>query len=189
MEPISTSEAYNNAIKVVEHGSDLDFIDTRESFEHGWEARIEVVPNTRNKKYLLYIRNNRFGFQEAKMSVAQWKKIEKEYSSTYLNSYKTYDCTYDNVKACLSLLLLNCSPKNFSDYPAFVQDKWVHLGFNFCLDLFVLMQNVVEKSEWKDWAQYWKNEYNKLARWVATKGLEAPSRKRKGHDARGDSPE
>jgi len=166
MEIITTREAYEDAIKSIQSGSDFEFEfgDGSVFLDHGWKARVEVIANTRNRTHYLYIKNDRFGFPEAKMMVTQWKRIEAEYISTYMKSYKTYDCTYENVKACLSLLLISCNPKNFSDYPNIIQDEWIHLGFYFCRDLFNLVKTVVNESDWKDWGPYWKSKYYRLLR-------------------------
>ena len=174
MEVITTREAYEDAIKVPKSEDECDFDDGSVTLDNGWRARIEVITHTRNKQLFLYISNDRFGFIEARMSVNQWKILETEYSSIYVNSHKAYDCTYENVKALLSFILLKCAPKNFSDYPKIIQDEWIHLGFYFCHDLFELMKRTVDESEWVDWAPFWRNEYNRLKRIMESAGLKVP---------------
>jgi hypothetical protein len=174
MEIIDTAEAYNDAIKVIKSGVDFDLDDGSVTLENGWRARVEAVTHTRNKQLFLYISNDRFGFIEARMSVNQWKILEAEYSSIYVNSHKAYNCTYEKVKELLSFILLKCTPKNFSDYPKIVQDEWIRLGFSFGHDLFDLMKKTVDESEWVDWAPFWRNEYYRLARILESEGRKVP---------------
>ena len=185
MKIIDTLEAYNDAIKTIKSGVDFDFDDGRVSLDNGWKARVEVIAHTRNKQHFLYISNNRFGFLEAKMSVAQWKKIEAAYLSTYVKSHNTYDTTYKNVKALLSLLLIYCAPKNCSDYPKIIQDEWIHLGFSFGHDLFDLIQKTVNESEWVDWAPHWRNKYFRLLRSMEKDGRKVPELGEEGQDTDG----
>ena len=185
MKIIDTLEAYNDAIKNIKSEVDFDFDDGRVSLDNGWKARVEVIAHNRYKKHFLHISNNKFGFNEAKMSVNQWKKIEAEYSSMYIASRMAYACTYSNVKALLSFLLINCAPKNFSDYPKGVQDEWIRLGFSFGHELFDLMKKTVDESEWVDWAPYWRNQYYRLARLMEMEGRKVPELGEEGQDTNG----
>jgi len=187
VEIITTRKAYEDAIKSIKSGVDFDIDDGSVSLDHGWKAWVEVVAHTRKKTYFLCISNDRFGFNEAKMSVNQWKKTEAAYSAMYEKSHIAHACTYDNVKTLLSLLLINCTPKNFSDYPGIIQNSWIRLGFFFGHDLFDLMKKTVEESEWTDWAPFWRNEYYRLVRIMEKEGRKVPDLGGKGQASKGKS--
>lgn len=174
MEILTSIEAYKEAIKTVVVESEFDFDTDYEFYNHGRKARIEVIPKARYTKHYLYILNEKYGFLEAKMSINDWQKTEREYLGTYIKSHKAYEASYENVKNCLSLLLIRCEPKNFSDYPKIIQDEWIHLGFNFCTDLFSTVKSVVEESDWKDWGPYWRNRYYQLEQQLRREGRKVP---------------
>jgi len=167
---LTTLEAYNDAIKSIKAGSDIDFDPEQESIDHGWKVRVECIAKARKVKHYLYISNDRFGFNEAELSMTQWKRIEAMYLSTYVKNHKFHDHTHENVKTCLSLLLIYCTPKNVSDYPNSIQDKWIRLGYYFCHDLFYTVKNAVDESDWVDWVPFWRKEYYKLKRIIEMGG-------------------
>jgi hypothetical protein len=159
MQIITTLESYREAIKIEKPRSDFDFNEEEIYTDHGWKARFEAVPKTRNVKKHLFVSNERFGFFEAQMTFGNWMQTEINYRKTFKESVKEFEPTSKIIEKRLDLLLIYCKPKNFSDYPKPIQEKWIHLGVFFCQDLFNTMKIAFDELEWRDWGPHWRSKY------------------------------
>lgn len=128
----------------------------------GWVVWVEVKAINKTRKFYLHIENTRFGIKPCVMTVNNWKKIEANFISTFIEREQGFNrspADRELVEAALKLLLIFAKPKNISDYSSRKIKPMVDLGMQFCFDLFQLAKDKVEHSEWVDWSMFWRSKY------------------------------